>query len=342
MGRVRGGALGALVAVLATGSIALAPRAAAAPAVGSATAETVAAASADGLRVAVAVTDTTSGTTTVAGEADALFPSESVVKVLIATRLIVDGQLTGEVETAAARMISASDDEAANSLWGLVGGGDVVTWVAERYGLTGLGEPSEWGWWGNTKVSAAGVATLYAALLDDPVVAPWLVTQLSAMTATAADGTDQSFGFEAADATAALKQGWGGDDDSESTANLLSTGYVADERYAVAAIVQDPDGGSTTALVPTIDALAASVVADTDAAAAAAADVAAEAATATDEVVAPAAVPTSGLVGGTSGAVAAEPWWPASLAVLGTATLLAALTLGVSAWSRRRATARPS
>lgn len=342
MRRVRGGVWGALVAVFATGSIVLAPAATAAPAVGSATAETVAAARADGLRVAVAVTDTTSGTTTVAGEADALFPSESVVKVLIATRLIVDGQLTGEVETAAARMISASDDEAANSLWGLVGGADVVTWVAERYGLTGLGEPSEWGWWGNTKVSAVGLAALYAALADDPVVAPWLVTQLSAMTSAAADGTDQSFGFEAADSTAALKQGWGGDDDSESTANLLSTGYVADERYAVAAIVQDPDGGSTTALVPTIDALAAAVVADTTAAEAEAeaADVAAAAVT--DEEVTPAAVPTSGLVGGASGAVATEPWWPASLAVLGSAALLAAMTLGVSAVSRRRATARPS
>ncbi|MHA3701359.1 hypothetical protein ACXR2U_04185, partial [Jatrophihabitans sp. YIM 134969] len=260
-----GFALSGVAAALLGSAGPSAARTAGAVPVGTATAEAVGAATADGTRVAVAVTDTTTGATRVAGEHAALFPSESVVKVLIATRLLVDRQLTGEAADQAAAMLSASDDEAANRLWGLVGGADVVAWVAQRYGLTGLGAPSEWGWWGNTQVSATGLTALYAALAADPVVAPFLLRHLGAVTTVAADGTDQSFGFAATDAAdpVALKQGWGGDDDAQVTANLLSTGYLADGRYGVAVIVQDPAGGPPSALVPTIDSVAAAVVADT-------------------------------------------------------------------------------
>ena len=74
-----------------------------------------------GYRTCIAVLDLRTGAYTGAAEATEEFASESVVKVLIATELLATGQMHGDVERTAYRMITQSDDEAANALYGLAG-----------------------------------------------------------------------------------------------------------------------------------------------------------------------------------------------------------------------------
>ncbi len=69
---------------------------------------------------------------------------------------------------------------------------------------------------------------------EDPAVSSWLVATMLKMTPTAADGTNQIFGLKAADATAAVKQGWGGDGNPADVEGTPSVGYVDRGRYAVA------------------------------------------------------------------------------------------------------------
>lgn len=159
-------------------------------------------------RVAVAVTDTVSGATAVAGD-PGRFPSASVVKVLLATQLLLTGQMTGDTDALAQAMISASDDAAADAVYDLAGGDAVVDLVAGHYGIADLGgPPPEPGQWGLTQLTAAGLARLYVALQADPVVWPWLSAAMAATTEVADDGTDQWFGIPSATGAWAVKQGW--------------------------------------------------------------------------------------------------------------------------------------
>ncbi len=189
-------------------------------------------ATAAGETSAVAVLDTTTGTLTSAGQATMQFNTASVVKVLMATELLVTGQMTGDTADTALQMITRSDDDAADELYELAGGDDVVNLVAERYGIADLGSPpEEAGQWGESQVTAKGLAQLYAALQRDPVVWPWLSAAMAGTTTTAADGSDQSFGIPSAAASWAVKQGWMVGLGPGAT--YSSTGYVEDGRWVV-------------------------------------------------------------------------------------------------------------
>ena len=181
---------------------------------------------------AVAVLDTTTGTLTSAGEATTQFNTASVVKVLLATELLVTGQMTGDTADTALQMITRSDDDAADALYELAGSDDVVNLVAQRYGIADLGSPPEEpGQWGESQVTAKGLAELYAALQHDPVVWPWLSAAMAATTTTAEDGSDQTFGIPSAAASWAVKQGWMVGLGPGAT--YSSTGYVDDGRWVV-------------------------------------------------------------------------------------------------------------
>jgi hypothetical protein len=220
-------------------------------------------AQANGDTVAVAVLDTRTGRYYGSLDAGALLPSESVVKVVIAADLLATKQMTGSTEALAYRMITQSDDAAADTLWGNVGGPAVISWVAKRYGITDLGQPSAtWGWWGNTEFSARGLTELYAAIKVDPVVGPWLLNAMRHMSPTAADGTNQRFGLAAQTSAGAFKQGWGSDNDAADCEELNSTGLLDSDRYAVAVLVQRIPSESITALEPDIDSIAAAVAPD--------------------------------------------------------------------------------
>jgi len=183
-------------------------------------------------RASLAVYDTATGTYTAAGDADAQYSSASVVKVFIATDLLLTDQMNGDTASTANQMITASDDDATDNLYGLVGGDSVITTVAEHYGITNLGSPpADTGQWGETKITADGLVHLYAKLKADPTVWPWLSKAMANTTRDGTDGTDQFFGIPSASQDWAVKQGWMTGLGPGSAYN--TTGYVDDTRYAV-------------------------------------------------------------------------------------------------------------
>lgn len=197
-------------------------------------------AAAQGYRTGVAVLDLDTGEYSGAGDDAGLFPSESVAKVLIATELLLTGQMNGATESLARSMITTSDDDAADALYPRAGGDDVLPRVAAHYGITGLGAPpTAAGWWGLTQISAHGLVQLYAALQHDPTVGPWLIDAMAHASPVAADGTQQFFGLPAAVPGSAIKQGWGHESVSGNQAVANSTGYVAGH-LAVAILTQGP------------------------------------------------------------------------------------------------------
>ena len=192
-----------------------------------------------GLRVAVAVVVLTTGSCQMAGDTDE-FATASVVKVMIAAKLLASGQMAGQTARLAYSMITRSDDDAADVLWVQAGGTHLEPWVEDHYDLPDLGSPNDIpGRWGNTHVTALGLARLYAKLRDDPVVWPWLGDAMHHTATVAKDGTDQVFGLAALAPTAAVKQGWAnGSADDPEDAVVNSTGYLAAERYAVVLLTE--------------------------------------------------------------------------------------------------------
>jgi hypothetical protein len=98
-------------------------------------------ASGKGERSAAVVLDTETGGYAAAGAADASFNTASVVKVFLATNLLLTGQMSGTTATAAQAMISQSDDDAADALYDIAGGDQVVVIVGQHYGIPDLGTP---------------------------------------------------------------------------------------------------------------------------------------------------------------------------------------------------------
>ncbi|MCW2645061.1 MAG: hypothetical protein JWP07_1170 [Pseudonocardiales bacterium] len=197
-----------------------------------------------GYRTGIGVLDLQTGQYTGAGEDTEWFASESVVKVMIAARLLATGQMTGSTATTAYQMITQSDDDDANALYGLVGGADVLPWAESYFHLPDLGAPpADPAWWGSTEITAKGLVYLYAAIAKDPEIGPWLMNAMAHTTQYAADGTDQFFGIPSATTGAAVKQGWGDDGLDTPNAVFNSTGYVDNDRYAVAILT---DGAPST------------------------------------------------------------------------------------------------
>jgi len=188
-----------------------------------------------GERAAVAVLDTETGSFYGAGSYNALMPTESVVKVFIATRLLLTGKMHGSVARTAYKMITQSDDASATALYGRVGGDGLVPWVARHYHLPSLGSgPIRSGWWGNTHVRAKALVQFYALVKKDRRVGPWLLNAMHHATRHGSDGQYQYFGIPAATSGFAIKQGWGDDDDCLCHSVFNSTGYIEGDRYAVA------------------------------------------------------------------------------------------------------------
>jgi hypothetical protein len=200
-----------------------------------------------GYRTGIGVLDLQTGQYTGAGEDTEWFASESVVKVMIAARLLATGQMTGSTAMIAYQMITQSDDDDANALYGLFGGADVLQWAESYFHIPDLGAPpADLAWWGSTEITAKGLDYLYAAIAKDPEIGPWLMNAMAHTTQYAADGTDQFFGIPSATTGAAVKQGWGDDGLDTPNAVFNTTGYVDNDRYAVAILT---DGAAISALV---------------------------------------------------------------------------------------------
>jgi hypothetical protein len=215
----------------------------------------VAYATGKGERSAVAVLDTQTGAYATAGAADTPFNTASVVKVFLATNLLLTGQMSGSTATTAQAMISQSDDDAADALYDLAGGDQVVTIIEQHYGIPDLGSPpADAGQWGETQVTADGLAHLYADLEDDTTVWPWLSKAMATATRTGADGTDQYFGIPSASDDWAVKQGWMTGLGPGSTYD--STGYVDGSRYVVVLLTYGSAAQYGSAMAATITQMA--------------------------------------------------------------------------------------
>jgi hypothetical protein len=147
--------------------------------------------------------------------ADRPFPTASMVKLFLAEDLLHrarwDGlDLRADDPELLRRMITASDDPAASTLWVRYDGERAVRDVARRYGLTGTAPPPVRGQWGQTVTTARDLARFLSLLpvVAHPDDAETLLGWMRAATPVAADGFDQRFGLFGASDRAAVKQGW--------------------------------------------------------------------------------------------------------------------------------------
>lgn len=251
-----------VVATLATAALLTSASAAAAATDSSSVVAAALQATQAGDRTGIAVLDLRTGVYRGAGEDTAPFPAESVAKVLIATELLATGQMDAATSPIAYRMITASDDAAADALYARAGGDSVARRVATRYRIDGLGSPPPVaGRWGLTPITARAVVQLYSALSRDPTVWPWLGAAMAHPAAVAADGTDQRFGLLAASGSAVIKQGWGHDGvgphgAGAGNAVVLSTGIVDGGDEAVAVLTSGPPATFLGPLAATVTAQA--------------------------------------------------------------------------------------
>lgn len=195
-----------------------------------------------GYTVGISVYDTKTGHLYRAGSFTSGFASESVVKVFIAAKILVQGRMHGTTAKRAYKMITQSDDAIASSLYGSVAGDHLITWVKKHWHVPSLGhEPIRNNWWGSTRITSDGLVRLYAKLKADKKVGPWLLNAMHHHYVHGSDGFNQSFGIPSATSHAAVKQGWGQDFSyTHSNASENTTGYVNSDRYAVAILARGP------------------------------------------------------------------------------------------------------
>jgi hypothetical protein len=194
-------------------------------------------AEAHGVTATAAVRDTRTEVTYAGPRAGQYFGSASVVKVFVATELLLTGQMHGGVARQATRMIEASDNDAYRALAPEVGGLDVINRVARHYDLDDLGRPppkSKRWCWGNTQISALGMVEFYARIKGDRRVGPWLLNAMHHFHDRSSGGDDQTFGWPKADPGAAVKQGWGDCSSDDDGTEVNSTGTVDNDRFTVA------------------------------------------------------------------------------------------------------------
>lgn len=198
-------------------------------------------ASSHGYSTGIAVYDTATGAFYGAGHYDTYYASESVVKAFIATEILLKGDMHGSTASTAYKMITQSDDNSANRLYGLAGGDSVVSRLDSHYGIHIGHGPSRSGWWGNTYITAKGMVQFYAKVRKDSKVWPWLYNAMRHATKYGSDGYYQYFGIPSASKQGwAVKQGWGEDDNCFCHSTWDSTGFVDNGRYAIAILTAGP------------------------------------------------------------------------------------------------------
>ena len=201
-----------------------------------------------GYRSAIGVLDTQTGAFTGAGDYNSAYASESVMKIFIATRLLLTGQMTGWNETTAYKMITQSDDASANALYGRVGGDSVITWVKQALNIPNLGSPPLRSGLVGRHPDHRGRHGLVLQRRPAPVRRSgtgW-ATPCTTPPPYGSDGTYQFFGIPSATTGAAIKQGWGGDNAAGQPA-FNSTGLVNGDRYAVVILTQGGTYGTPIA-----------------------------------------------------------------------------------------------
>jgi beta-lactamase class A len=208
-------------------------------------------ASTAGADITTTILDRNTGQIISNGNGEAM-PIASVVKLFIADDLLLQEargqtQLSPADRQALDAMLRSSDDSAAEVFWGRSGGGEIISRVTARYGLTSTTTPYDGHWW-NTLSTTADLVQYYDKLLSGggglpPDRANIILSNLASSTPTAIDGTQpggiypQRFGIPEAlyAEPVAVKQGWmccwnGGN------WMHMSTGVVGRDRRIVIAI----------------------------------------------------------------------------------------------------------
>jgi hypothetical protein len=189
-----------------------------------------------GERVAVAVYDRYTKQSWSGGDVNSYYASASVVKTFIAARLLATGQIHGTTAQLAARMIELSDDDAATALYGRVGGDSLYLWVRAKFHIP-VAPPPDPGFWGETRITAAGMISFYNQVATLKGVGGWLMTAMGHYSCTAADGWPQCFGIPSVAASRPrIKQGWMCC--LEGRTRMHSTGYVDSDRILVAILTE--------------------------------------------------------------------------------------------------------
>jgi len=196
-------------------------------------AEAAAKAESDG-QFSLVVFDRATGQVVASHNPRARYPTESVVKLLIAVSALQTGVDPGVV----ASMLTRSDDEIANQLWTKLGNIAIVYRAIKLMGLSDTAAPDDPGRWGDTETTADDLVKVYQYLLDKAptTTRDVILKALSSATRYAADGFDQYFGIPDAlgDQQWAVKQGWAccRPDRVAHTTGLIGDG----QRYIVVAL----------------------------------------------------------------------------------------------------------
>ncbi|MFJ9363490.1 hypothetical protein ACIRRA_03590 [Nocardia sp. NPDC101769] len=208
-----------------------------------------------GTEVGIEVVDTTTGAVIADLNADQQFYTASVVKLLIALDELKSQGWKPDSDTAGQldRMLSASDDDIADRLWGRNGGNAIVSRMAELIGLNGTRPPSDPTEWGETLTTPNDVVAIYhyiTATVPEPA-SDVILNALRNTSRIAADGTDQNFGIPDGlpGTTTAIKQGWMILDTSTTmnTTGLVGSAPGQPLRYIVVVLTSQPAGVSWTA-----------------------------------------------------------------------------------------------
>ncbi|MFI1918491.1 hypothetical protein [Nocardia sp. NPDC020380] len=208
-----------------------------------------------GTQVGIDVTDTATGTQLVGLNTGQQFYTASVVKLLIALDALNSQGWQPDSATSAeiSQMLSASDDNIADSLWDANGGDAIVSRMVSLIGLTNTQPPLDPDEWGETLTTPQDVVTIYhyiTTVVPEPS-RDLIMNALGGADQIAADGTNQFFGIPDAMTgdTWAIKQGWMTLDTSTTldTTGLVGSGPGQPLRYAVAVLTTQPSDVSWTA-----------------------------------------------------------------------------------------------
>ncbi|MBP2321019.1 hypothetical protein JOF56_001404 [Kibdelosporangium banguiense] len=163
----------------------------------------------NGITFGMAVLDLQTGQLATTGSEQ--FYSASLSKLMLVVDMLDrDVPLTSTDHRLITQALSASDDDAMNSLWIKFDGYNAMTRVATSLGMADTRTTADRSQWGEVVVSPADFARLYQHIMnemtdDDEAV---IETALSAATPEAADGFDQYFGLLGGALKAFAKQGW--------------------------------------------------------------------------------------------------------------------------------------
>ena len=195
----------------------------------------------DGMNQSVIVMNKQTGSVTTSIDAEATVPAMSLFKIIVAADVINRAGGVGDVAPGTLarlrQMIIASDDSIAQDFYDDDGQGDIVTRVANEYGLSETTPSPEPRYWGDVRISAHDMASLLYQLLSNTATSAWFTQTMQASRDVGADGFDQNFGVNSVPG-AGSKQGWGcclGD-----VIAIHSMGFTANQIIVVLSTA-DPD-----------------------------------------------------------------------------------------------------